>query len=102
MSDGDGPLALRLVTDHIADCTQARKDTKDAICDVRNLLIRFIAGVVTVVVAFAGYTYVQDQNVEHQLVLAQAQQAAEVAQIPAKTAKAVSATIAPPPQPSDN
>ena len=98
----DGVLALRLITDHIQDCTRARNDTKDAIGgtmdaikDVRNLLVSFIAAVGGVVVIFAGYTYVQAQTVQAQLTQARIAQATATAEIPEKTAEAVRAKLPP-------
>lgn len=66
--DGDaGVTALALVNAHMRDCVQARIDTKSAITEVRNLLIVFIGAVFVVVVAFAGYSYVEGQTVAKQL-----------------------------------
>jgi hypothetical protein len=73
----DGTLALRLITDHIADCANARLETKGLIKEVRDLLLRFIAGVIGCVVIFAGWQYVQNQNlIQAQAEAAMAAQAA--------------------------
>lgn len=88
----DGTTALALITGHIAECTQARIDTKEAIKDVRNLLITFIGAVMLVVVTFAGYTYVQQQSLEHQAQAAQAATLNAIAQSHNDTVRAINET----------
>lgn len=92
----NGTLALRLITDHIKDCTIARQNTADAIGDVKKLLVGFIAAVFTTVVVFAGYSYVQQQSLAHQLQQAQIQQAAAVAAIPDRTVRQLAVQPKPP------
>ncbi len=58
----DGHMALRLITDHIAECTEQRRETKEAIKDVRDLLIRVVGGLIVLVVTFAGWQYVQNDQ----------------------------------------
>lgn len=93
MSEGDGSMALRLVTDHIKECAEERRETKNSIKDVRNLLIAFMGVLGTMLITFAGYTYVQAQTLQSQLADARAKQAEAVSQIPAETAKQVGATL---------
>lgn len=78
-------MALRLITDHVQDCTRARQNTASAIKDVRDILLRFIGGVIAVVVIFAGYTYAQQQSLAKQLEESHAQQAQQIEQIPDQT-----------------
>lgn len=86
----EGAMALRLITDHLAECASERRDTKNAIKDVRNLLLGFIASVFAVVITFTGYTYVQAQTLAQQLAATRAQTASQISEIPGKTAQAVS------------
>lgn len=86
-------MALRLITDHIADCAIARQNTAGAIKEVRNLLVSFIGAVFVTVVSFAGYSYMQSQALAKQLTEARISQAQAVSQIPDKTAAAVAAKL---------
>lgn len=65
--DGDGRMALQLIRDHLVDCTNARKDNKDALREIRSLLYGVIAFLVGIAVTFGGYEYVQSQNLSKQL-----------------------------------
>ena len=98
MADGtqDGSIALRLVTDHIQDCTTARISTANAIGEVKNLIMRMIWGLIAGAVAFGAFYFVQATTLANQLTLARAQQAAAISQIPDVTASKVAAKVAPP------
>lgn len=87
-------MALRLITDHVQDCTIARQTTATAIKDVRDILLRFIAGVIGCVVVFAGYSYVQQQAMAQELTRAHIAQAQQIEQIPAQTAQRLTASRA--------
>ena len=98
----DEPLAaqaMQRIQDHIDACSHNYvamrdmfDDLKGAIANTNKLLLGFISGVVAVVVTFAGYTYVEQQTVASQLAESRSQTADAIAQIPAKTARAISAT----------
>lgn len=87
-------MALRLITDHVQDCTRARENTASAIKDVRDILLRFIAGVIGCVVIFAGYSYAQQQTLAQELAQSHAAQAQQIEQIPSQTVQQL-ATIRP-------
>lgn len=88
---------MQKITDHIDACStnyesmrETFREVRDSIKNTNKLLLTFITGVLAVVITFTGYTYVQSQVLAQQLAAARAQQAAALAQIPDKTAKAVS------------
>jgi hypothetical protein len=54
--------------------------------------VAFMGAVLSVLLVFAGYTYVHEQQIAEQLTATQMQDAKTLAQIPARTAQAVSAT----------
>ena len=101
----DEPMALRAIQrieDHIEACSQnygamtaTFTEVKDAIKDTNKLLFSFISFVVITVVAFAGYTYVQQQALASQLTAARISQAEAISRIPQVTADRVVAKVAP-------
>lgn len=82
-------MALRLITDHIADCAQARKDTKAAINDVGHRLNWLIGVLIVGLMSFGGYTYnvVQQEAQDREKAMQQEIQA--IRATPAATARAV-------------
>ena len=96
MDEPQAALAMQRIQDHIEACSrnyQAMTDTfvdvKNAIKNTNQLLQGFIGFVVVTVVAFAGYTYVQDQALASQLAESRAKQAQAIQQIPDVTASKV-------------
>lgn len=96
---------MQRIQDHIDACThnyvemgRTFEQIRDSIKDTNKLLMGFIAGVIAVVVTFAGYTYVQQQALGAQL--AQYRQASTnaISQIPNETVRKLGAIpVGPPP-----
>lgn len=93
---------MQRISDHIDACSRNYStmegtfgEVRDSIKALNRLLMGFIGSVFATVVIFAGYSYAQTQTLATQLASARAATAAQVAAIPGKTARAVSATLPP-------
>jgi hypothetical protein len=65
----------------------------DACTFMNKLTLGFMAAVLTCLITFTGYSYVNGQTLAAQLTMAREQQATAVANIPDKTADAVRAKM---------
>lgn len=89
----DGTTALRLITDHIIECKDERRETRALIGELKDLFIKFISGLIACIIVFGGYYFIQSQTLASQLTQARAQQAEAVSLIPSRTADAVAAKL---------
>lgn len=89
----DGTTALRLISDHIIECKDERRETRALIQELKDLFLKLISGMIACLIVFGGYYFVQSQTLAQQLTQTRAQQAEAVSQIPSRTADAVAAKL---------
>lgn len=70
-------------------CTERWTTSNRQLGLIVSILQWAVGGALTMIVAFAGYTYVNSQTLAQELAQAQRTQAQQIGQIPSKTAQAI-------------